>query len=47
MKISLKSRGYGVWDSVISKNFYLSTSMKKSKPAKEVKRNNSMALKAI
>jgi hypothetical protein len=47
MKIYLKSRGSGVWDLVLSKPWYLTTSMNKSKIAKEEKRNNSMALKEI
>jgi len=47
MEIYLKSRGSGVWDSVVSKPWYLTTSKNKSKNAKEAKRNNSMALKAI
>jgi hypothetical protein len=47
MKRYLKSRGSGVWDSVVCKPWYLTTSKNKSKTAKEAKRNNSMALKAI
>jgi len=47
MKIYLKSRGSRVWDSVVSKPWYLTTSTTKSKTSKEAKRNNSMALKSI
>jgi hypothetical protein len=47
MKIYLKSRGSRVWDSVVSNPWYLTTSMNKSKIAKEAKRNNSMAFKEI
>jgi hypothetical protein len=47
MKRYLKSRGSGVWDSVVSKPWHLTTSKRKSKTAKEAKRNNSVALKAI
>ena len=47
MKRYMKSRGYGVWDSVVSKPWHLTTSKRKSKTAKEAKRNNSLALKAI
>jgi hypothetical protein len=47
MKIYLKSRGSGVWDSVVSKPWCLTTSKNKSKTAKEAKRNNPMALKEI
>jgi hypothetical protein len=47
MKIYLKSRGFDVWDSVVCKPWYLTTSKKKSKNAKEAKRNNSMTLKEI
>jgi hypothetical protein len=43
----LKSRGSGVWDSVVSKPWHLTTSKRKSKTAKEARRNNSVALKAI
>jgi hypothetical protein len=47
MKRYLKSRGSGVWDSVVSKPWHLTTSKRKSKTAKEAKRNNSVALKEI
>ena len=47
MKIYMNSRGYGVRDSVLSKPRYLTTSMNKTKTAKEAKRNNSIALKSI
>jgi hypothetical protein len=47
MKIYMNSRGSGVWDSVLCNPWYLTTSKKKSKTAKEAKRNNSMPLKAI
>jgi hypothetical protein len=47
MKRYLKSRGSGVWDSVVSKPWHLTTSKRKSKTAKEARRNNSVALKAI
>jgi hypothetical protein len=47
MKIYLKSRGSRVWDSVVSKPWHLTNSKRKSKTAKEAKRNNSVALKAI
>jgi hypothetical protein len=47
MKWYLKSRGSGVWDSVVSKPWYSTTSKNKSKTAKEAKKNNSIALKEI
>ena len=47
MKRYLKSRGSGVWDSVVSKPCHLTTSKNKTKTAKEARRNNSIALKAI
>jgi hypothetical protein len=47
MKWYLKSRGSGVWDSVVSKPWYSTTSKNKTKSAKEAKKNNSIALKAI
>jgi hypothetical protein len=47
MKRYLKSRGSGVWDSVVSKPCHLTTSKRKTKTAKEARRNNSVALKAI
>jgi hypothetical protein len=47
MKRYLKSRGSGVWDSVVSKPWNLTTSKRKTKNAKEARRNNSLALKAI
>jgi hypothetical protein len=47
MKRYLKSRGSGVWDSVVSKPWHLTTSKRKTKTAKEARRNNSVALKAI
>jgi hypothetical protein len=47
MKIYLKSRGYGVWDSVVSKTWHLTTSKRKTKTVKEERRNNSLDLKAI
>jgi flagellar motility protein MotE (MotC chaperone) len=47
MKRYMKSRGSGVWDSVVSKPWHLTTSKRKSKTAKEAKRNNSVALKEI
>jgi hypothetical protein len=47
MKRYMKSRGYGVWDSVVSKLWHLTTSKRKSKTAKEARRRNSVALKAI
>jgi hypothetical protein len=47
MKRYLKSRGSGVWDSVVSKPWHLTTSKRKTKTAKEARRNNSLALKAI
>jgi hypothetical protein len=47
MKWYLKSRGFRVWDSVVSKPWYSTTSKNKTKTTKEVKKNNSIALKAI
>jgi hypothetical protein len=47
MKRYMKSRGSGVWDSVVSKPWHLTTSKNKSKTAKESRRNNLVALKAI
>jgi hypothetical protein len=47
MKRYMKSRGSGVWDSVVSKPWKLTTSKRKTKIAKEARRNNSVALKAI
>jgi hypothetical protein len=47
MKRYLKSRGSGVWDSIVSKPWHLTTSKRKTKTAKEARRNNSVALKAI
>jgi hypothetical protein len=47
MKRYLKSRGSGFWDSVVSKLWHLNTSKRKRKHAKETRRNNSVALKAI
>jgi hypothetical protein len=47
MKRYLKSRGSRIWDSVVSKPWHLTTSKRKSKTAKEAKRNNSVALKSI
>jgi hypothetical protein len=47
MKIYMNSRGSRVWDSVVSKHWYSTTSTNKSKTTKEANRNNSMALKAI
>jgi hypothetical protein len=47
MKRYLKSRGSGVWDSVVSKPCHLTTSKRKTKTAKEARRNNSIALKEI
>ena len=45
MKRYLKSRGSGVWDSVVSNPWNLTTSKRKTKTAKEVRRNNSLSLK--
>jgi hypothetical protein len=39
--------GYGVWDSVVSNPWHLTTSKRKTKIAKEPRRNNIVALKAI
>jgi hypothetical protein len=47
MKRYLKSRGSGVWDSIVCSPWYLMTSKKKSKTAKEAKRNNLVEIKAI
>ena len=47
MKWYLKSRGSSVWDSVVSKPWYSTTLKKKSKIAKEAKKNNSIELKEI
>ena len=47
MKIFLKSRGSRIWDSIVSKPWHLTTSKRKTKTAKEARRNNSLALKAI
>jgi hypothetical protein len=47
MKIYLMSRGSGIWDSVVSKPWNLTTSKRKTKNTKEEKRNSSVALKAI
>jgi hypothetical protein len=47
MKIYLNSRGSGVWDSVVSNPWHLTTSKRKTKTAKEARRNNSLSLKAI
>jgi hypothetical protein len=46
MKIYLKSRGFGVWDSVVSNPYKLTTAKRKTKTA-EARRNNSVSLKAI
>jgi hypothetical protein len=43
----MKSRGYVVWDLVVSKPWYSTTSKKKSKTTKEAKKYNSITLKAI
>ena len=45
-KIS-KVRGSGVWYSLVSKPWHLTTSKRKTKIAKEARRNNSLALKVI
>jgi hypothetical protein len=45
MKIYLKSRGSGFWDSVVSKPWNLNTSKIKTKTTKEERRNNSLSLK--
>jgi hypothetical protein len=47
MKRYLKSRGSGVWDLVVSNPWRLITSKRKTKTAKETRRNNSLALEAI
>jgi hypothetical protein len=47
MKRYLKSRGSGVWYSIVSKPCHLTTSKRKTKTAKEARRNDSVALKAI
>jgi hypothetical protein len=47
MKIYMKSRESGVWDSVVSKPWHLIASKKKTKTEKKERRNNSLALKAI
>jgi hypothetical protein len=47
MKWYMKSRVSGVWDSIVSKPWYSTTSKKKSKTAKEAKKKNSIALKEI
>jgi hypothetical protein len=47
MKRYMKSRGSGVWDSVVSKPWNLTTSKSKTKTAKEARKNNSVALKEI
>jgi hypothetical protein len=47
MKWYMNSRGSSVWDSVVSKPWYSTTSKNKSKTAKEAKKNNSIALKKI
>jgi hypothetical protein len=47
MKIYLKSRGFGVWDSIVSNPWHLTTAKIKTKPTKEERRNNSLALKEI
>jgi hypothetical protein len=47
LKKYLKSRGYGVWDLVVSKPWHLNTSKRKTKTTKEERRNNSLSLKAI
>jgi tRNA1(Val) A37 N6-methylase TrmN6 len=47
MKRYLKSRGFGVWDSVVSNPRHLTSSKRKTKTTKEARRNNSVALKEI
>jgi len=47
MKIYMNSRGSRIWDSVVSNPWHLTTSKRKNKTAKEARRNNSLALKAI
>jgi hypothetical protein len=47
MKRYMKSRVSGVWDSIVSKPMHLTTSKRKTKNEKEVRRNNSVALKVI
>jgi hypothetical protein len=47
MKRYMKSRGSEVLDSVVSKPWNLTTSKRKSKTAKEARKNNSVTLKAI
>jgi hypothetical protein len=47
MKRYMKSRGSGVWDSIVSKPWNLTTSKRKTKNEKEARINNSVALKAI
>jgi hypothetical protein len=47
MKRYMKSRGFGVWDLVVSNPWNLTTSKRKTKNAKEARRNNSVALKKI
>jgi hypothetical protein len=47
MKKYMNSIGYGVWNLVVSKPWNLTNSKRKTKIAKEAKRNNLVALKAI
>ena len=47
MQWYMMSKGYGVWDLVVSKPWYSTTSKNKTKTAKEAKKNNSIALKEI
>jgi hypothetical protein len=47
MKRYMKSRGYGVLDSVVSKPWHLTTSKSKTKSTKEARKKNPVALKAI
>ena len=47
MKRYLMSRGYGVWDLVVSNPWHLNTSNRNTKTTKEERRNNTLTLKEI